>query len=168
MRILARTSHSVAVLALAFAIIGGDMSVPATSASAAASPFSALGGVWSGAGRITLTNGRTERLRCRAYYNPKAGGRRLGLAIRCASANNRIELRSQLLYTSGQISGSWVERTFNASGSVSGRARSGRITMTVIGTIRGSMHISYSGRRQSVLIRARGSELSRVTISLGR
>ena len=75
----------------------------------AENPFVSLGGSWSGSGQITLDSGKTESIRCRGYYNNK-GSDQLGLAIRCASASNKIEMRADLNYTAGSVSGTWEER----------------------------------------------------------
>jgi hypothetical protein len=38
-------------------------------------PFLGLSGSWSGAGTITMTNGATERIRCKATYAVNATGK---------------------------------------------------------------------------------------------
>src|SRR5262245_3234269 len=63
-----------AVLALAVALL------PWPSGLMAAGAFDTLLGSWQGAGQIRLSNGRTERLKCNAYYN--GGGWPLRMAIR--------------------------------------------------------------------------------------
>ena len=92
----------------------------------------------------------------------------MGLAIRCASASAKIDLRSLLAYEGGRVSGNWEERTFNASGEVTGRASSGSMTLNIGGGISGSMSVSLSGSSQSVSIRTSGSGLKGVSISLRR
>jgi hypothetical protein len=78
---------------------------------AAQSPFQSLSGSWAGAGQVRFSSGNTEALRCRAYYTPKDSGTSVGLSIRCASQSNKIELRANLNYQSGKVTGSWEERT---------------------------------------------------------
>lgn len=134
----------------------------------AASPFHAIGGSWHGSGRIRLSDGKTENLRCRAYYNPKSGRAHLGMAIRCASASYNIHMRSSLNFDGGRVTGSWEERTFNASGGVSGSARNGSISLSVSGAVSGRMNISYGGSRQNVSITTSGTALESVNISLRR
>ena len=87
----------------------------------AANPLAKMGGAWSGAGEFRLQDGRSERIRCSALYAPRSGAS-LGLALRCASAGNRIELRASLVSRGTRVSGSWEERSYNASGTVSGIA----------------------------------------------
>ena len=74
--------------------------------------------------------------------------------------------RSRL--SGSRISGTWEERTYNASGTASGTASPGRISISVSGSIRGSMIVNYSSSRQSVSISTSGSPLQRVSISLTR
>jgi hypothetical protein len=149
------------VLATAFAI-SGNATVQADG------PFSSLAGSWSGAGQITLRGGNTERLRCRAYYNAKDGGASLGIAILCASTSYKLELRSTLHADSGRITGSWEERTFNAAGTLTGRATSGNISLSITGGVSGSMSLAFGGMHQKVSITAEGTGFEGVSISLAR
>jgi len=133
-----------------------------------ASVFQRLNGTWRGAGRINLTNGRARRISCRAYYNVKNSGHNLGLAIRCASSDGKIELRARLRETNGKISGTWEERTFNAAGNVYGAARNGRLNLSIDGSVSGSLNIAFSARRQRVSITTATQELKGIAINLRR
>ena len=113
-----------AVLALAVAL----MPWPSGWAGAAGA-FDTLLGSWQGAGQIRLSNGRTERLKCNAYYT--GGGSQLGMAIRCQSETSNVEIRSKLSQSGSRISGTWEERTFNAAGTASGQASGDRITLQI-------------------------------------
>lgn len=150
--------------------------VPATGAHAqeptiqvkAASSFAQLIGSWSGGGEVNFSDGKTERISCRAYYNAKGAGDELNLAIRCASASYRIEVRANLLNDGGRLSGRWEERTFNAEGDITGKASSGTLSMTIAGGISGAMSVSYGLSSQSVSISTEGTNLKGVSISLSR
>jgi hypothetical protein len=133
-----------------------------------ASVFQRLNGTWRGSGKINFTNGSPRRISCRAYYNVKNKGRNLGLAIRCASSDNKIELRARLRETNGKISGTWEERTFNAEGNVYGAARHGRLNLSINGSVSGSMSISFSSSRQRVSIKTATEELRGIAINLRR
>jgi hypothetical protein len=131
-------------------------------------PFQTLAGTWNGSGRITLDNGKSEALKCRAFYTQRESDR-LGIALRCASASNKIELRANLNQTGNKVAGSWEERTFNASGSVTGRVSSERIHLSIAGgTFSGSMNVAITGARHSVSIQTNGIGLKAVSISLSR
>ncbi len=130
--------------------------------------FGTLVGTWNGSGQIKLDNGRSEALKCRAFYTQKESDS-LGIALRCASASNKIELRASISQQRGGIDGSWEERTFNAAGTVKGTASASRINLVITGgTFSGSMNVSITGSRHSVSIETNGIGLRAVNISLSR
>ena len=131
---------------------------------AASGPFDALLGSWGGMGTYRMDDGRTEKVRCEAYYT--GGGNQLSMVVRCASAGNRIEIRSKLIASGGNLRGSWEERTYNAEGSASGQITGDRLTLTVSGGISGAMTVTYSRSRQVVSITTEGIPLKSVNISL--
>ena len=112
------------------------------------------------------TDGKTERLKCNAYYT--GGGSQLGMAIRCQSESSNVEIRSKLSQSGGRITGTWEERTYNATGNASGQASTGKISLSISGGVSGTMLVSYSSSRQSVAISTQGIALKSVTIDLSR
>ncbi|MGH6735881.1 MAG: hypothetical protein ACRECX_07350 [Methyloceanibacter sp.] len=130
-----------------------------------ASPFDTLLGSWRGSGQVQLNTG-PERLSCNAYYT--GGGSQLGMAIRCTSGQSKVEIRSKLSLSGNKITGNWEERTYNAAGTASGTASPGRISISVSGTVRGSMIVNFSKSSQSVSISTSGSPLQKVSINLTR
>ena len=150
-------------------LLVGILALAAASAAYAEGPFGSIGGVWHGRGHILLEGGRKEDIRCNAYYTPKNEGKSIGLAIRCASPDYKIELRSQLSHDGRQITGTWEERTFNAAGDVVGKASSNQITLEIVGSaITGSMSVSTMGSSQTVSISTKGSALQGVQIKMQR
>ena len=144
------------------------ISVSAVTVAAAAGPFDSLNGSWSGAGSIRLDDGRTEGLKCKAYYSPR-GGASMGLALRCASASNKIDLRATLNSTGSRIAGNWEERTFNVSGSASGQASGNAIKLAIdAGVLSGSMNVTTNGKSQTISVRTDGTGLRGVNINLSR
>src|SRR5262249_10111995 len=130
-------------------------------------PFLPLQGYWAGAGRMTLKQGASEGLACRGYYAVKDAGLRLGLAIRCASAGQNIHLRANLSYHAGRVSGTWEERSYNASGSVTGDAVGDRIKISIAGGgFSADMVVSTSATIQSVEIRMHGIDLEQINLTL--
>jgi hypothetical protein len=85
-------------------------------AGAVSTPFDALKGTWVGGGTLNFKDGRSEKLDCNAYYTSSADGKALTTALRCSGPSRKVELRSHLSYADGKVSGSWEERTNNASG----------------------------------------------------
>lgn len=152
------------VTAITAATVGSGIA-PATARSA--NPLATLAGSWGGAGTVRFEGGRSERLTCRGHYSTKSSG--IGIALRCASASAKIDLRSTLAYQSGRVSGTWEERTFNASGNATGRASSGHISLAISGSgLSGSMFVSFGSATQSVSIRISGTSLRGVSINLRR
>jgi hypothetical protein len=138
-----------------------------TAVQAETSPFAGLIGSWRGSGEIRLDDGKSEKLKCQAYYTQRDSAQNLGLAIRCASASYTIELRSQLTAQGSSIRGNWEERTFNAAGSVTGEAKGTSITLNIVGGgFSGSMAVSTTGTSQSVTVATSGNALKGVSIQL--
>jgi hypothetical protein len=143
----------------------------ATAATAApkTAPFAELNGAWTGAGQIRLEGGKTERVTCKAYYTPKDAGAAIGIALKCASTSYSIDLRSNLESVNGRVTGSWEERTFNATGNVTGRATNGNVSVAISGGgLSGSMSVSFGGTSQQVSITTSGTALKGVSISLSK
>jgi hypothetical protein len=68
-------------------------------------PFLGLSGHWSGAGTVTMKNGATERIRCKATYAVHSTGRALNQSLRGASDSYRLEISSNVIFEGGAISG---------------------------------------------------------------
>ncbi|MGD9785654.1 MAG: hypothetical protein AB7E80_05370 [Hyphomicrobiaceae bacterium] len=135
----------------------------------AESPFATLAGSWSGAGQIRLEGEKSESIRCRAYYTTSGGGSGLGMAIRCASASNKIEMRANLTYAGGSVSGNWEERTFNATGEVKGSTTAELMNLNINGGgLNGRMSIRISPSSQKVSISTTGSAFRGLNLSLSR
>lgn len=154
--------------ALAVAGVAAGLALAPDVAVARGTPFSSIAGNWSGTGRLQLDGGRSETMSCRAYYNPRDNGAGLGMAIRCASASYKIELRSTLRYDGGRVSGTWEERNFNAGGNVSGRATDGSMNLSISGSVAGSMSVNFGATRQTVSINTQGVGFSGVSMTLAR
>jgi len=163
---MTRLIRNAAPILLATAVLVGlFIATPSPTAEANPSPFDTLLGSWRGSGTVQLNSGK-ERLSCNAYYT--GGGTQLGMAIRCKSDTSTVEIRSKLSLSGSRITGNWEERTYNAEGSATGTATPSRISITVSGSITGSMVVNFSRTRQSVSISTQGSPLQRVSINLTR
>jgi hypothetical protein len=147
-------------------LLGGIVSLaPPLSATG---PFASLIGSWSGSGSIRLDDGRSEALKCKAYYSPK-GDENLGLALRCASSSNKIELRAQLTATGNRVVGRWEERTFNASGTVAGHSSGSNMRLAIDGGgFSGSIAVTTEGRSQVISVATQGVALKGVSVNLRR
>lgn len=135
---------------------------------AAQDAFLTMAGTWKGPGRIEFAEGSAEALLCRAYYTTKEGGL-LNIAIRCASPSNKIELRAKVAAQGNVLTGSWEERTFNASGNVTGHAKDDEISLSIDGGgFTASMVVKHLSAQQTVVITAKGVAFTKVSLSLAR
>lgn len=153
-----------ASLALVAATLSG-FAAPA----AADNPFPALAGSWRGPGTVRLTTGQTETIKCKAYYTNKSSGSVLGLAILCGSASAKIDMRANLEYSGGKVTGTWEERQFNATGNVTGSASSNKLSLSITGGgLTGTLSVSIGSGSQSVSISTQGTGFTGVNIQFSR
>lgn len=138
----------------------------AGAAAATDNPFGSLAGTWNGSGTARFDGGKTESLRCKGYYTN--GGANLGLSIRCANASAKVELRANLVYNNGAVSGDWEERTYNQSGTVSGKATATKLNLVISGGIDGSIAININGGSHSVNVSTASSTLKGINLSMTR
>jgi hypothetical protein len=158
--LLRGTTTVLAASAMAVLMIG----VPAV----AGSPFSSLAGTWSGKGTARLEGGKSEKLTCQGYYS-SSGSTELKLNIRCANASTKVELRSVLKYAGGKVTGTWEERNYNQSGTITGSADDSKMRLNIGGGgLSGSLSVSVGGGTQSVSLSTNGSVLKGVNINFAR
>jgi hypothetical protein len=131
-------------------------------------PFLGLSGHWSGAGTVTMTNGATERIHCKAAYAVNATGKAVQQTLRCASDSYRVEISSNVISEGGSLSGSWAEATRGVSGNISGRVSDAEIVANVAGAgFSARLDLRTQGERQSVTIRPQGgTDVTAVSIAL--
>jgi len=131
-------------------------------------PFLGLSGHWSGAGTVTMANGATERIRCKAAYAVNATGKAFQQTLRCASNSYRVEISSSVISEGGSLSGSWAEATRGVAGNISGRASGAEIVVNVAGAgFTAHLDLRTQGDRQSVTIRPQGgTNVTAVSIAL--
>ncbi len=142
--------------------------VPPAVLAQGATPFSQLAGSWHGSGQVRLTDGHAERLSCRGTYSSKSGGIELSLAIRCQSENNKIDMKSNISYEGGSLSGHWSERNFGLEGDVNGRSAANKFTVQISGQLQGSMTVTVSGASHQVHITSGGPGFNSVSIAFSR
>lgn len=161
--LLARASKSAVILFGCLLIPAQGHADPGTTA-----PFLGLSGYWSGAGTITMANGTTERIRCKATYSVNAAGKAVQQTLRCASDTYRFEISSNVVADSGSLSGSWAEATHGVSGNISGRASGVEIAANVVGAgFSAHLDVRTKGDRQSVTIKPQGgTDVMAVSIAL--
>lgn len=136
---------------------------------ALANPVAELAGRWSGWGSVKLANGTAEQVKCVATYLVEEGGGGLQQNLRCASASYKIDAVAKLSMASGQVTGSWEERTYSASGSVSGRMTGSGFNLSIQGAnFSAAMAVATSPCKQSINIAPNGFDITRIAIGLGK
>jgi hypothetical protein len=168
-RATSRHARALGQAVFAIVLIFASDTYAQRSAEASAGPFAGLSGSWSGGGTVTLANGTSERIRCRASYAVGGGGNNLQQQLRCASDSYTFQLHGNVAHSGGQISGTWSEATRNIGGNVSGRASAGHVQAIILGpAFAANLSVTTRGDRQSVSIRSEGTEVANVSISLSR
>jgi hypothetical protein len=160
---LAAVRSLIGAVALVFAAF-----VPLSASHAQSGPFAGLAGVWSGGGTVTLDDGSSERIRCRATYAVSRDGDGLNQSLTCASDSYRFNLASNVVASGGSLSGTWSESSRGVTGNLEGRAANG--TFQVIASAPGfnaNITLTTRGNKQSVVIRAE-SQFRGASISLSR
>jgi hypothetical protein len=141
----------------------------AMAAAALASPLNSLDGRWTGYGSIVTANGASESVKCQAVYQVREAGGTVHQNLRCASAGYNIDATALLNVSSGEVSGRWEERTFAASGSVSGRVTGSGINLSIQGpSFSAAMAVATTACKQSISIAPRGLDIARIAIGLGK
>jgi hypothetical protein len=138
-----------------------------TNSPAAEASLDVLAGTWRGDGTMSFESGETESISCNGYYK---GAGNLSVVIRCKGTSSNFELRSKLASNGDKVSGSWEERTYNATGDVSGTASAGKLNVQFSGSLTGSLEMSFSSSSQSVSISVgtKGAGIKGVRVSLDR
>jgi hypothetical protein len=131
-------------------------------------PFAGMAGNWSGGGTVTLDDGSSERLRCRATYAVGGGGTALNQSLTCASDSYKFILSSNVVSQGGLLSGTWSESSRGVNGNLEGRGGNGNFQVVARAPgFDANITLTTRGNKQSVVIRAE-SQFRGATISLTR
>jgi len=129
-------------------------------------PFAGFNGAWSGNGTVTLNDGTSERIRCKADYRVSGTGLGLKQSLQCASDSYKFLLSSDVTSNGDRISGNWSETSRNINGSLQGTAGGGQIEVFVEAAgFAASLTLRTNGNRQTVQISSKG-EIRGVNITM--
>jgi hypothetical protein len=129
-------------------------------------PFAGFDGAWSGNGTVALSDGTTERLRCKADYKVNGNGLALKQNLHCASDSYKFDLSSDVTSQGDRISGNWSEASRNIFGNLQGTAGGGRIDVFVEASgFAANLTLTTTGNRQTVQISSKG-EIRGVSITM--
>ena len=138
----------------------------ATGLAQSGGPFAGFDGSWSGSGSVTLSNGATEHIRCKADYKVAASGMGLKQALHCASDSYKFDLVSDVTSQGDRISGNWSEKSRNIFGNLQGTAGNGAIDVFVEASgFAATLNLRTNGTKQVVQIESKG-EIRGVSITM--
>jgi hypothetical protein len=148
------------------AAVGAALMFSTSASHAQSRPFAGFDGAWSGNGTVSLSDGSTERIRCRADYKVDGTGQGLKQNLRCASDSYKFDLNSEVTSQGDRVSGNWSETTRNVFGSLQGTAGGGKIDVFVEAVgFSANLTLRTSGNRQTVQISSKG-DIRGVTITM--
>jgi hypothetical protein len=129
-------------------------------------PFAGLAGSWHGGGTVSIDDGSSERIRCRANY--AVAGASMEMNLTCASDSYRFNLQANVVSEGGAISGSWSESSRGVQGTLQGRGGNGNFQVVAsAASFNANISLSTRGNRQSIAMRA-DSQFRGASISLSR
>jgi hypothetical protein len=129
-------------------------------------PFAGMAGRWSGGGTITLDDGSSERIRCRATYVVRGAG--MNMSLTCASDAYKFDLAADVVDQGGAISGNWSESSRNVTGTLQGRGGGGNFQVVANAAgFNANISLHTAGNKQTVTMRA-DNQFRGANISLSR
>jgi hypothetical protein len=154
--------------AMKVAGIGAAVMLSVSAGNAQSGPFAGFDGTWSGNGTVSLSDGTTERIRCKASYKVDGTGSGLQQTLRCASDSYKFDLSSNVTTQGDRIVGTWSEASRNINGNLQGKAGGGRIDVFVEAAgFAATLTLTTRGNKQSVSIDSKG-EIRGVSINMVR
>ena len=146
--------------------VGAVLMLSVTASNAQSGPFIGFNGAWSGNGTVALSDGTTERIRCKADYIVDGSGLGLKQTLKCASDSYKFDLTSDVRSQGDRISGSWSEASRNVFGNLQGTAGGGRIEVFVEANgFAANLTLQTNGNKQTVQISSKG-EIRGVNITM--
>src|SRR5947209_5661466 len=150
-------SSSLLGQAIKAASVGAALMLSVSAGQAQSGPFAGFEGAWSGNGTVSLSDGSTERIRCKADYKVTGTGLGLKQSLHCASDSYKFDLSSDVISKGERISGNWSEASRNIFGNLQGTAGGGRIEVFVEAAgFAANLLVSTSGKKQTVQINSKG------------
>jgi hypothetical protein len=143
--------------AIMAAVVGGALMVSTSASHAQSHPFAGFDGAWSGNGTVSLSDGSSERIRCRAEYKVDGTGMALKQSLRCASDSYKFDLSSDVTSQGDKVSGNWTETNRNIVGILQGTAGGGKIDIAVEAVgFSASLTLRTAGNKQTIQISSKG------------
>src|SRR3954451_10008845 len=152
--------------AIKAAAVGTSLMLSVSVSHSQSGPFAGFSGSWSGNGTVALSDGKTERIRCKASYNVNSTGLGLKQTLRCASDSYNFDLSTDVTSQGNRISGNWSEASRNLFGNLQGTAGGGQIDVFVEANgFAANLSLRTNGSKQTVQISSKG-EIRGVNITM--
>jgi hypothetical protein len=162
MKFFGRSEQAIKAAGIGAALL---LSVSASHAQSSG-PFAGFDGAWTGNGTVSLSDGSTERIRCKADYKVGGGGLSLKQNLHCASDSYKFDLSSDVTSQGDRISGHWSEASRNVFGELQGTAGGGQIEVFVEANgFAANLTLRTNGSKQTVQISSKG-EIRGVNITM--
>jgi len=146
--------------------VGAALMLSVSAGHAQSGPFVGFDGAWAGNGTVSLSDGTTERIRCKADYKVNGTGLGLKQNLHCASDSYKFDLSSDVTSQGDRISGNWAEASRNIFGELHGTAGGGRIDVFVEANgFAATLVLQTTGNKQTVQINSKG-EIRGVNITM--
>ena len=140
-----KTSSLTALILVMCLLAGGPVQADPSA------PFKELPGRWVGQGRLGLQGGKVEAVKCRATYFTSDNGSKLKQNVRCASQSGKIEVKSIITHSEGELSGTWNEHVYNLGGELTGNVTKRGFRISVRGSgLAANMEVAVSKSRQII------------------
>jgi len=154
--------------AITAAGVGAALLLSVSVGDAQSGPFAGFNGSWSGNGTVALSDGASERIRCKATYNVNSTGLGLKQTLRCASDSYKFDLSTDVTSEGNRIHGNWSEASRNLFGNLQGTAGGGQIEVFVEASgFAASVTLRTTGSKQTVQINSKG-EIRAVNITMSK
>jgi hypothetical protein len=141
-------------------------SLSSSASHAQSGPFAGMAGSWHGGGTVSLDDGSSERIRCRATY--AVSGPSMEMTLTCASDAYKFNLQGNVVSEGNAISGTWSESSRGINGTLHGRGGGGSFqVLASAGGFNANISLTTRGNKQSVVMRA-DTQFRGASISLSR
>lgn len=147
--------------------VAAILTLSATASHAQSGPFAGFDGSWTGVGTVSLADGTSEQIRCRATYLVERVNA-LKQSLRCASDSYTFDLSSAVKSNGDQVTGTWDEASRNIHGNLQGSAGDGQIDVYVEASgFSANLTLTTKGNKQMVSISSKG-QIRDVSINMVR
>jgi hypothetical protein len=158
---IAVSARSVVALGLLAAAV-----IPAPRAGAGASDHL---GYWTGLATLVFSSGAKETAKCVVTWRAGVAAEDLVQNIRCASPSYAINATAAVRIAAGKVNGSWEERTYAATGTVTGVADGASLRIAIAGpTFNAQMNVDSLGCRQSMVLAPTNLDVTQITFDLAK